>query len=309
MSRLLLTILSLLLLFSVAQAQEDSDELDVDSTTTGVDLVYNTSKSTSQIVADSLLGWRYNWVGGLNGSQASYSNWSQGGVNTVSVTASTVFNLYYRKKRFAYNLVTNLKYGRADIEGQGTRKTDDKISVVNKFRHLFHDERFSAFGNIGFNTQFDKGFDYEQDPAILISDFFAPAYFNQVAGIGYAPTDYFLAEAGLALKETIVNNDALSTRYGLDPGENFRFEPGYSFILNFEKPIFSNIRLVSSLETFTNIQEPVGDTDVNFSNELIGQINNVISTSFQFVLVYDEDFSREVQLKQVLSVGLSFNLL
>jgi len=264
------------------------------------------------VVADTLDGWDFGWVGGLNGAQASYDNWSQGGVNTISVTASTVFNAKYRNNRFAYALATNLKYGKARLEGQGTRKTDDRIAVNNKFSYLFEDDRWSAFANINFATQFDQGFDYDvpdgENPA-LISKFFAPAYFTQIAGIAYNPTDYFTAEAGLAMKETIVSDTRLSTRYGLDPGEKFRFEPGFSLAMNFEKKMFSNVRLISSVETFTNMQRHIDNTDINFSNELIGKINDFMNMSLQFVMVYDSDFNREVQIKQVLSAGISYSIL
>lgn len=264
------------------------------------------------IVSDTLRGWDLNWRGGLNGSQAAYSNWSQGGVNTVSFTASTVFNLRYRKDKFAYALSTNLKYGKATLEGSETRKTDDRIAVNNKFSYLFDDESWSAFGNVNFSTQFDKGFNYSvpegQDP-ILISRFFAPAYFTQIAGIAYNPAEYFTAEAGLALKETIVSDTALSTRYGLNPGEQFRFEPGYSLAMNFEKTVMNNIKLISTLESFTNLQRNIKSTDVTFTNEIIGKINNFMNTSFQFVMIYDDDFSKQAQIKQVLSVGLSFSII
>lgn len=179
-------------------------------------------------VSDTLRGWDFNWVGGFNGAQAAYNNWSQGGVNTISVTASTVFNLRYRKDRFAYALSTNLKYGKARLEGDETRKTDDKIAINNKFSFLFEDDRWSAFANINFATQFDRGFDYDVPdgtPPILLSRFFAPAYFTQIGGIAFNPTDYFAAEGGLALKETIVTDTRLSQRYGLGAGENFVLSP------------------------------------------------------------------------------------
>lgn len=261
------------------------------------------------VVADSLDGWRVDWVGGLNGAQASYDNWSQGGVNTISVTASTVLNAKYRKNKFAYALATNLKYGKAKLEGEGTRKTDDRVAVNNKFSYLFSDDSWSAFGNINFSTQFDQGFDYSQDPPVLISKFFAPAYFTQIAGIAYNPADYFTAEAGLAMKETIVSDTTLSTRYGLKPGDKFRFEPGYSLALNFEKKVFANVRLISSLETFTNMQRHIDNTDINFSNELIGKINDFMNMSLQFVVVYDSDYNRQLQIKQVLSAGISYSIL
>lgn len=261
------------------------------------------------IVADTLEGWDANWDGGLNGAQAAYNNWSQGGTNTISVSASTVFDLKYRKDRFAYALGTNFKYGKARIQEEGTRKTDDRIAINNKFSYLFNNERWSAFANVNFSTQFDKGFDYSSEQDSLISKFFAPAYFTQVAGLAYTPTEYFSAQAGMAMKETIIGDTALSGRYGLAPGEKFRFEPGYSTALFFEKELFSNISLVSSVETFTNLQTDISSTDVHFSNELVGEINDFMDMSFQYVVVYDEDFSKKVQVKQVLSAGLSVNIL
>jgi len=315
MHNLFKTALTLLLCFfslnmAVAQeAIEISDLLSKDDDISASDI---SRVNSAIIVSDTLRGWDYNWVGGLNGSQAAYRNWSQGGVNTISVTASSVFNLRYRMNKFAYALTTNLKYGKARLEGEDTRKTDDRIAVNNKFSYLFEDERWSAFGNINFSTQFDEGFDYnvpEGDEPILISKFFAPAYFTQIAGIAFTPVEYFTAEAGLALKETIVSDVALSERYGLDPGEKFRFEPGYSTALNFEKTILSNVKLISVVETFTNLQRNVRSTDVVFSNEVIGKINNYLNMSFQFVMIYDDDFSTKAQIKQVLSVGLSYSIL
>jgi len=315
MHNLFKTALTLLLCFfslnlAIAQeAIEISDLLSKDDDISASDI---SRVNSAIIVSDTLRGWDYNWVGGLNGSQAAYRNWSQGGVNTISVTASSVFNLRYRMNKFAYALTTNLKYGKARLEGEDTRKTDDRIAVNNKFSYLFEDERWSAFGNINFSTQFDEGFDYnvpEGDEPILISKFFAPAYFTQIAGIAFTPVEYFTAEAGLALKETIVSDVALSERYGLDPGEKFRFEPGYSTALNFEKTILSNVKLISVVETFTNLQRNVRSTDVVFSNEVIGKINNYLNMSFQFVMIYDDDFSTKAQIKQVLSVGLSYSIL
>lgn len=310
-------IILVLLFFPISQisAQESEEAIEISK------LIENESdisiRDMSRInrkveVADTLEGWVATWSTGLNGAQASYDNWSQGGVNTISVTASTVFNAKYRQDRFAYAFSTNLKYGKAQLEGEGTRKTDDRIAVNNKFSYQFTNTNWNFFANINFNTQFDQGFDYNvpdgEDP-ILLSNFFAPAYFTQIAGVAYSPSDYFSAEAGLATKETIVSDTQLAERYGLEPGETFRFEPGYSLAMNFEKEIFSSVRLNSSVETFTNLQRHVDNTDVNFSNELIGKINDVMNMSFQFVVIYDSDFSRQVQIKQVLSAGLSYDIL
>jgi hypothetical protein len=263
-------------------------------------------------VSDTLNGWDQKWVASLNGSQAAYSNWSQGGVSSLSGTGSSVFSLLYRDGKFAYGFRTNLKYGQSRSGGQGVRKTDDLISIGNRFTYTFEEDgTLSAYGVVGFKTQFDRGFDYDAKVAggdSLISNFMAPAYLNEGIGLAYAPNQSFIFEAGLGLKQTIINDGDLAPNYGLDQGDTFRSEGGLTTGINFEKQIAENIIYSSNLETFTNFLIPISETDVAWGNELVGQINNVVSASFQFELRYDNDFSSEIQLKQVLSAGLSVNL-
>jgi hypothetical protein len=272
-------------------------------------------------IDDSLSGWRVNWFGGLQGSQASYRNWSNGGVDALSGTASTFFKAMYRKNRFGYVLGINLKYGRAHLAHEGGRKTDDYIAINNKFSHEFKNSNWNAFVNINLVTQFDRGYDYNVSDDVyrkLISGFFSPAYLNEIVGVGYKPdAQHFTAEAGMALKETFVKNDSLSQQYGLDPGVNFRLEPGYSVHISYKHKILKNIKFKTSLETFTdvrktrptNVRYTIKYTNFTFSNIVVGKINKFINLNFEFDAAYDHHFSNKLQIKEVLAAGLSFKLL
>lgn len=266
------------------------------------------------IVPDSLSGWSQSWVAGLNGSQAAYSNWSQGGVNNIAVTGNSSLSAKHRLGRFGYGFLLVTRYGKSKIEDQGVRKTSDLLSLKNRFLYdlVKKGSPYSAYANINFRTQFDKGFDYGAGPAggdVLISRFMAPAYFQQGVGIAYQPVDYFKAEAGLALKQTIVTDDDLVTLYGLEAGNNIKNEGGFTLGLAFEQAVAPDFLLSSSVDTFTNVTKAVSSTDVYFSNELTGKVNDLISTSLRFDLAYDDDFSNEVQLMQTLSLGVSFILM
>lgn len=264
-------------------------------------------------LSDSLSGWNYSWIAGLNGSQASFSNWSQGGVNTISVLANSRLSTKYREERFGYGFLISTRYGKSRIEDQGTRKTDDKLSIRNRFLYdLSETGDYSLFGNVNFRTQFDNGYEYEAGPDgedVLISGFMAPAYFTESAGLAYTPSDYFNFEAGLALKQTIVTEDALQTVYGLDEGETLRNEAGVTLGASYEQSIASDILWSASVETFTNVNRAVSSTDVNFSSEFTAQVTDIISTSLRVDLVFDDDFSEELQVQQVLSLGISFMLM
>lgn len=265
-------------------------------------------------VSDTLAGWDYGWVTGINGSQAAYSNWSQGGINNIAVTGSSTFRAYFRDSRFSYGFLVNTRYGQTKIEGEGTRKTDDRLSIRNRFLYDIGKEGgdFSVYANINFRTQFDRGFNFGAGPDgedILISNFMAPAYISQNTGLTYSPGEQFVFEAGLGLRQTIVRDTNLSTQYGLDEGDTFRNEAGFNLGASFEHNIATNLIMSSSAETFTNVNKALSSTDVYFSSEITGRINNLMNASVRLDLVYDDDFSKQLQVRQSLSLGVSFILI
>lgn len=255
---------------------------------------------------DTTKSWNFVMRGGLNGSQASFRDWQSGGVNTLSVTSSLVFGARYRKNDIGYNLSVNLKYGQAKIDDQ-YRKTDDQIAIRNQFRYFLGSDVWSGLFDINFQTQFDLGRD--KDNINRISTFMAPGYLTQMLGISYEPVPYFNANFGFAMKQTFVRDTALSERFGLDPGDTFRNEAGMSFLFKLDKEILENITYVTTLETFSNINRTLRKTDFTFGHELNGRINSYLSTNFQFVMHYNSDVIEKIQLKQVLSVGLTYTFL
>jgi hypothetical protein len=275
-----------------------------------------TAHAQETIVFEDTLsqGWHLSWNAGANGSQASFSNWAKGGVNTVSVTGRSTFTAKQKKDQFGYGFLLNTRFGKAKIEDEGTRKTDDRIAIRNRFIYDLSTDNsdLKLFGNINLNTQFDRGFDYGAGPDgedILQSKFFAPAYLSQNAGLAYSPTDFFGVEIGGGFKQTIVTDTSLGPLYGLSPGDNTLFEGGINIGIYFEYGLAENLIYSTNVESFTNVERKVTRTDVYFSNIVVGKINSFMDASLQFDLVYDDDFSKEVQLAQVLSIGIAFSLL
>lgn len=278
-------------------------------------LFCNTAYSQDAIsIPDSLQGWASTWSVGLNGSQASYSNWSQGGVNNIAVSGNSEFTMKYKEERFGYGFSLNTRYGKSKIEDEGVRKIDDRLSIRNRFIYDLGTENgdFKLFGNLNFRTQFDKGFEYNAGPNgedILISKFMAPGYLSENVGLAYVPSDYFSFEAGLGLQQTFVRDESLSETYGLAPGETFRNEAGITLGIGYQRTVAANLSYSTNVETFTNLNKAVSSTDLYFANQITGRINNFMNASLRFDLAYDDDFSDEVQVAQILSLGVSFTLL
>jgi hypothetical protein len=278
-------------------------------------LICNTAYSQDAIsIPDTLQGWETSWSVGLNGSQASYSNWSQGGVNNIAVSGNSGFSINYKEGRIAYGFLLTTRYGKSKIENEGVRKIDDRLSIRNRVLYDLGDDEgdFKLFGNVNFRTQFDKGFEYGAGPNgedILISEFMAPGYLSENIGLAYVPSDFFSFEAGLGLQQTFVRNETLSETYGLDAGETFRNEAGLTFGIGYQRKVAANLSYSTNLETFTNLNKTVSSTDLYFANQITGRINSFMNASLRFDLAFDDDFSEEVQVAQILSLGVSFTLL
>lgn len=263
-------------------------------------------------IPDTLQGSEISWVSGLNGSQASYSNWAQGGVNNIAGTGFSIFTVKYKKERFGYGFLINTRYGRTKIEDDGTRKIDDLLSLRNRFLYDLDEDVWKLFGNLNFRTQFDKGYDYGKGPEggdLLISKFMAPGYLVHNIGVAYLPSENFFTEIGIGGEHTFIGDTDLSETYGLDAGDSYRFEAGLTFAAGYEQVIATNLSYTSALETFWAFNKPAGSTDIHFSNQVSGRINSFMNASLKLDLVYDDDFSKEIQLAQILSLGISFNLI
>ena len=262
---------------------------------------------TAQDAEETKSPWIHSWNFNLNGSQASYSNWSQGGVSSIAGAASTIFDSKYTNEEFANTSRINLKFGQTRLNGDDVRKTDDLIRLTNKTNYFLKNKKYSAFVDIEFRTQFAKGFDDDYEE--VISKFMAPGYITESAGLSYKPADYFSIQLGLGLKQTVVADTSLSTLYGVNEGDKIRGEGGLTIALGMEKNIAENIIYSGELSTFTSFVSAVSSTDVNFTNEISGKINGYLSTNLQFVLLFDDDVNEKLQVKQVLAVGLNFTIL
>lgn len=251
--------------------------------------------------------WDFTFRTGLDGSQAYYREWAQGGVDRIAVTASTVFTGTYTEGPYQYALRINLRYGQTRQDRGAFRKSEDRIRIRNQFRRKFEDERFSLTANVNFETQFDKG--YDRDFEVVQSRFMSPGTLTETVGLSYDPDSYLQSMVGISLRQTFISDTSLSERYGLDKGSWFRNEAGFTVILNYEREIWDNVSYTGYLESFSNLQESLLSTDFIITNEFEGKINDYLSTNFEFSLRYNNDITNALQIKQILSVGLNYHFM
>jgi len=273
--------------------------------------------SSAQIVKpDTTSNWKKHLSIGLNLNQAAFSsNWKAGGVNSVGLNGLFNYKANYKKDRNSWDNEIDLAYGFVNNEGQGFRKTVDRIYLDTKYGYEIN-TKWDLFASLNFLSQFTKGYNYLDDNSSeLISDIFAPAFITLALGFEYHPVDYFKVRISpFAPRVTIVNDPERFVTtvgpepYGVVPPDNTRFEwLAFQLMADFDKDIAKNLNLKWRYVMFANYETLAMKTiDHRLDLTLTAKVNNFITTSLGGTLLYDFDQDSGLQVSQALALGFAY---
>jgi hypothetical protein len=276
------------------------------------------SQQDDQVDADTTY-WKKHLNVGLNINQASFSsNWRGGGTNSLGFNTVLNYKANYLKEKHSWDNEIDLAYGILNNEGQGSRKSVDKIYLDSKYG-IKIGEKWNFYFAGSFLSQFDDGFDYEvtlpngEVVDSLISTFLAPGYLTFSAGFEYKPVDYFYIRLSpFSPRFTFVTDDKLSSlgAYGVNPGDNVRTEwLAFQLTADFEKEIAKNLTLKWKYFMFVNYETFDFDKwDHRLDISLTAKVNDFLNVNLGGIVIYDFDQIDEVQLNQYFNLGLSLNV-
>lgn len=164
--------------------------------------------------------WDLNAITGLNLNQATFSNWTAGGVNSVVFSALGKFSANYKMEKITWNNNLNLIYGMVKNQGETLKKTDDIIELISVLGTDIT-PKWAFTGYASFRSQFANGYDTGND-SIKISSFMSPAYLTLSPGFRFKPNDWFYIMLSPATaKFTFVMDQTLADQgsFGVTPAE------------------------------------------------------------------------------------------
>lgn len=260
--------------------------------------------------ADS--NWQLDLSGFLSATQTSFTNWQEGGVNTLGYSAEIKGKANRQSERWKHVHSLRLAFGQINQDELGTRKATDVIQYNFVLQNL-GSMLLNPTAAVEFRTQFTTGRNYTKnpfkdgrEPPVKVSDFMAPAYVTLALGFSYDPDGWFKTRLGFAGKRTIVNKTELATLYGLDPGMKSRNELGIESSSEAKVEIVENVTWLSKLglfAAFNKLELP----DARWENFLTMKINDWLNVRAEHISLYDRDVSTNVQYKQITSIGVSIS--
>lgn len=274
-------------------------------------------ETRAQIVkVDSTSNWRKSFRGGLNLNQAAFSsNWKGGGSNSLGLNMLVNYKANYKKNKSSWDTEIDLQYGFVRNDGQGFRKTLDRIFVDTKYGYGIS-KNWDLYTSLNFLSQFGPGYTYGDTSKSIISDFMAPAFITSSWGLEYHPVDYFKVRISpFSPRITVVKDGARFAPlvdpikpYGVDTTETIRTEwLAFQLSADFNKDIAKNINLKWRYLLFANYETlEMKKIDHRLDLSLTARVNKFITTSFGLIALYDFDQDDEVQMSQLLNVGILY---
>ena len=261
--------------------------------------------------------WNTNLIGRLSATQAAYSNWQEGGLNNLALTATVDGRARREEEAWIQEYKSRLVYGVVKQDTLSFRKADDVInlsaSFQNKGKGFF--KTFKPTVATTLRTQFAPGYNYDKNPfegrtntPVKVSAFFAPAVFTESIGLTYSPEEGITQRFGIAGKQTAVHIRRFRPLYGLDPEEWTRFELGVDSYTEFDREVFENVQVTSTLGLFAAFNK-ANVPDMLWESSVAMEVNTWLGVNLDFVALYDRDISRRIQFKEVFSLGISISMI
>lgn len=262
--------------------------------------------------------WKKKAEFGVNVNQGSFSsNWTNGGVNSIAL--GLLFNglAAYEKGKHTWRNDFQSQFGIVSTENLGRRKNIDRIFFDSKYGYKIS-SKWSFIGNVNFQTQFARGYLYQEqtDGSILAkkqSGFFAPAYLTESIGFEYKPVDYFFVTfAPGALRQTFVSDTTLyvntpnQLNYGVPIHKKMRSEMALmQVVANFNKDIAKDVNLKFRYQGFANIRT-LDAIDHRLDASISAKVNKFVNVNLGMIAVFDKDQSSSVQFAQSLALGFLY---
>lgn len=265
---------------------------------------------------ESVPRWEEGLVGRLSAAQATHRNWTEGGVDVLALTAGVQGEVERNGNSWGQFYETNLRLGFVRQEGHDLRKDGDRLRLSNSLRYRGRNffATFNPTISTRLRTQFVAGYDYDgdpfdegRDPPVKISNFLAPGTFTQTIGLTYESEFGFTQQLSVGAKEVVVVDRPLRTLYNVEADHLARYEAGLESTTEIDREIFERVHLQSTLEFFAAFNRDV--PDMIWESLLVLEFNSWLSVDVELAVLYDRNISTALQVKEVVSVGASVEIL
>ncbi len=300
-----LTLVVLLTLVSFAAFAQEKTKDQIEQEKKFQEKAAQVGKDTAKVY-----GWTHGVVGGLNLTQISFKDWAAGGANALSYTVSLAGNSVQEMELTLWTNSYRMAFGQTRLGNQGLRKTDDEIYLESLLIYKFG-LYINPYIAATVRSQFAKGYAYDNaGNSAVVSKFLDPGYLTQSVGVAYKPLPEVTTRLGVGVREIFASQFApLYTDDPLTPTvEKVKINGGAESVTDINWVFAENMQFISRFEVFVPFSDPAF-TSLRSDNSISAKVNKFVTTNLSLTLIDDPRVTPYTQIKQVLSLGLSYTFL
>lgn len=269
--------------------------------------------------------WTYYSEVELAMSQGKLANWASGGENSLSLLSNIRYFWNYNRNKTSWENWIHYRFGFMKNGSESIRKNEDRFEFNSKlgqkaFKHWYYTAQFNVL------TQLFNSYEYpKESPRELVANFMSPGYFTLSLGLDFKPNSNFsLMISPIAGKWNYVRDTARidPQRYGVsEAGKRYKREAGAQLnLMSKLSKLFNIVDMNNELKVFMSYEKKdkyvnLGKDDekkkripvtANWKMTLSFKINYFMSASIYTETIYDENYSRKIQFKENLNLGVKF---
>lgn len=262
-------------------------------------------KSVAQQPTDSIKKWTVVGKATFLFNQATFSNWTAGGDNTISGTLNLNYDFNYKKHKWNWDNKLISIYGLSHIDGQGLRKTNDRFEYNSLLGFKVSKYWFTSFFS-NFKTQYSVGYNYSKEPEERISNFFAPAYWSFGPGLLFKKSDNFNINIAPATARYTFVSDEFSGNFGVAEGRNTAFGLGFNLSSYYKFKVMKNVEMENILSLYSDYLDKPGNVDVDYQINFFAKANKYLTLNLGLHAIMDANASGKLQFRETFGFGVNY---
>lgn len=239
-------------------------------------------------------------------NQSSFTNWVSGGENTVAGNMNVNYDINHKNKNLNWDTRLISSYGLSHFSDKGYRKTDDRFELNSLLGYKSKDYWFFSFFS-NFKTQYTRGYNYKVEPAVVVSNFFSPAYLSFGPGMLWKKSDNSNINIAPATARFTFVNDAFSGQFGVEDGKNSVFGLGFNLTGYFKFSIMENIEMENAITLYSDYLDKPQNIDLDYQSNIRFKVNKYIKMHMTFHTIIDDNSSGKIQFRQLFGLGANYN--
>jgi hypothetical protein len=277
-------------------------------------LVFNITFAQNKVI-EKKEGWEDKGKFTFLFNQSAFSNWAEGGDNTLAGNISANYSFNFKKNNFIWNNKVVATYGMTkSANTEFPKKTNDGIAFNSLVGFDADNLWFYSF-LVNFRTQFTKGYKYSKVDGIETrteyTNFMSPGYLLVGPGMLWEKSSDFKINLAPATSKFIfvdknmtLPNDAY---FGVEEGKSLRYEIGFSASLYYKFIVMENITMENTLAFYSNYIDNPQNVDINYLLDIDMKINKYFSFDFLFQAIYDNVAYSGFQIREVFGLGINYS--